>query len=94
MCYPGGIAGPNLNIPFGLEACKHGVDPGCRGRGYRSLLIRAKLAELDKQNVPCYLETMKEKNVSIYRHFGFEVVEEGIIPDTDVPMWAMLRKTE
>ena len=71
-----------------------GVDPVYQGRGYASLLIRAKLAELDKQNVPCYLETMKEKNVSIYRHFGFEVVEEGIIPDTDVPMWAMLRKIE
>ena len=71
-----------------------GVDPVYQGRGYASLLIRAKLAELDKQTVPCYLETMKEKNVSIYQHFGFEVVEDGTIPDTDIPMWAMLRKIE
>jgi ribosomal protein S18 acetylase RimI-like enzyme len=69
-----------------------GVDPDHQGKGYASVLLRAKLTEVDKQNVPCYLETNKEKNVGIYQHFGFEIVEEGIIPETSVPYWAMLRK--
>ncbi|MBY8992733.1 MAG: GNAT family N-acetyltransferase [Candidatus Lokiarchaeota archaeon] len=70
-----------------------GVDPIHQGKGYAGQLLRAKLAEVDKQNVPCYLETNKEKNVSLYEHFGFEIVEEGIVPDTEVSYWAMLRKT-
>ena len=69
-----------------------GVDPIHQGKGYAGQLLRAKLAEVDKQNVPCYLETNREKNVSLYEHFGFEIMEEGIVPDTKVPYWAMLRK--
>ncbi len=71
-----------------------GVDPVHQGKGYAGRLLRAKLAEIDKQNVPSYLETSKERNVSLYHHFGFEIVEEGIIPETDVPYWAMLRKID
>ncbi len=71
-----------------------GVDPVYQGKGYASLLLRAKFAKIDKINVPCYLETNTEKNVSIYQHFGFEIAEEGIIPETDVPYWAMLRKID
>ncbi len=69
-----------------------GVDPIYQGKGYASLLLRAKFVELDKQNIPCYLETNKKGNISLYQHFGFDVVEEGIIPGTTIPYWAMLRK--
>ena len=71
-----------------------GVDPVHQGKGYAGQLLRGKLADIDKQNVPCYLETNKEKNVTLYQHFGFEIVEDGIVPDTEVPYWAMLRKTD
>lgn len=71
-----------------------GIDPIYQGKGYASVLLRAKISEVDRQNVPCYLETSTEKNVAIYQHFGFETVEEGIIPETDVPFWAMLRKKQ
>ncbi|HEA71125.1 hypothetical protein LCGC14_0828850 [marine sediment metagenome] len=71
-----------------------GVDPIHQGRGYAGLLLREKFAEIDKQNMPCYLETNTEKKVSLYQHFGFEIVEEGIIPEIDVPYWAMLRKKD
>jgi ribosomal protein S18 acetylase RimI-like enzyme len=69
-----------------------GVDPVYQGKGYASILLRTKLTQFDKLNVPCYLETSSKKNVEIYQHFGFEIVEYGIIPKTDVPYWAMLRK--
>ena len=71
-----------------------GVDPVYQGKGYAGQLLRAKLAEADNQNVPCYLETNKERNVSLYEHFGFEIAEKGIIPNTKVPYWAMFRKTD
>ncbi len=71
-----------------------GVDPVYQGKGYAGQLLRTKLAEIDKQNVPCYLETNKEKNVTFYQYFGFKIVEEGIIPETSIPYWAMLRKIE
>lgn len=38
-----------------------GVDPVYQGKGYASLLLRAKFVEIDGQNVPCYLETNTEK---------------------------------
>ena len=69
-----------------------GVDPVYQGKGHAGVLLRAKFGEIDKRNVPCYLETNKEENVTLYQHFGFKIVEEGIIPETDIPYWAMLRK--
>jgi ribosomal protein S18 acetylase RimI-like enzyme len=68
-----------------------GVDPDHQGSGYAGLLLRAKLEEIDEQNVPCYLETHKEKNSSLYQHFGFEIMEEGTISGTDLSYWSMLR---
>lgn len=69
-----------------------GVDPRHQGKGYASKLFRPKLAQCEEQNIPCYLETHDEQNVPIYQHLGFDVVEEGIIPGTNLPIWAMLRK--
>ncbi len=71
-----------------------GVDPVYQGKGYASLLLRAKFSEFDEQNIACYLETNTEKNVSIYQHFGFEIFEEGIVPETNVPSCVMLRKKD
>ncbi|MBN1289832.1 MAG: GNAT family N-acetyltransferase [Actinobacteria bacterium] len=68
-----------------------GVDPCCQGKGYSSILLKPMLSRIDEERLPCYLETNTEENVEIYRHFGFEVLEESIIPGTDVKNWAMLR---
>lgn len=68
-----------------------GVDPVYQGKGYGSILLRSMFARIDKERLPCYLETTTEKNVSIYQHHGFKVVEEGKIPGSEVTVWAMLR---
>ncbi len=67
------------------------VDPEFQGKGYASLLLRSMLGRIDQEKLPVYLYTNKERNVSIYKHFNFKIVEETIIPKTDVPFWAMLR---
>jgi GNAT superfamily N-acetyltransferase len=69
-----------------------GVDPLLQGKGYASVLLKAKLERLDREGVPCYLDTQTEKNVIIYEHYGFKVVEEFRIPGTHFSNWAMLRK--
>jgi hypothetical protein len=49
-------------------------------------------ARMDTEHLPCYLETHNQKNVPIYRHYGFKVVEEDIVPGTEITHWAMLRQ--
>ena len=69
-----------------------GVDPAFQGKGYAGILLKAMLSRVDREHLPCYLETQTEKNVAIYRHYGFEVVEEDTVPGTGVTNWAMLRE--
>ncbi len=69
-----------------------GVDPQHQGKGYASTLLREVLSRIDEEGLPCYLETEVEKNVPMYEHFGFDVIDEFIVPDTMVKIWAMLRK--
>ena len=71
--------------------CILGVDPRFQGKGYAGKMVRAMLARIDKEGVPCFLETMTEKNVSIYEHLGFRVLEKSAIPKTNLTNWAMLR---
>ena len=38
----------------------------------------------------CYLETNNDRNVPIYEHFGFKVMEKTLVPNSNVPHYAML----
>lgn len=69
-----------------------GVDPSYQGQGFSSRLLRPVLERIDRERVPCFLETNTEKNVAIYRRSGFEVVSEEKVPGTEVTSFAMLRK--
>jgi len=46
----------------------------------------------ESEGFPIYIESHKEENVSLYQKYGFEIVEHVIIPNTDVPLWGILRK--
>lgn len=69
-----------------------GVDPAYQGQGFCSRLVRPVLDRIDRERMPCYLETNAAKNVAIYRRFGFEVISEEKMPGTPVTTFAMLRK--
>ena len=69
-----------------------GVDPMFQGKGYASRLMKPMLARIDREHLPCYVETQNENDVPIYQHYGFKIVEEAIIPGTGVGLWAMLRE--
>lgn len=69
-----------------------GVDPKHQGKGYGSILLKSMLTRIDNGGLPCYLDTNDEKNVSIYRHYGFKVIETYRLPKTNYNNWAMIRK--
>lgn len=69
-----------------------GVLPELQGKGYAGALLRPVLKQADRDGLVCYLDNTKERNLLVYRHFGFEVVEEYKIPGTSIKLWAMLRE--
>ena len=69
-----------------------GVDPVFQGKGYAGALLRAMLVRMDEEHLPCYLDTQNGENVSIYQHYGFKIIEQVVIPGTEISHWAMLRE--
>lgn len=68
------------------------VDPEFQKQGNCSKLLKPMLAYLDRIHQDCYLETHDVKNVALYEHFDFELLETGNIPKTKVKHYAMLRR--
>jgi ribosomal protein S18 acetylase RimI-like enzyme len=68
------------------------VDPPHQGKGLARRLLTAMFARLDREDAACFLETQSPANVALYERYGFAVVAEGTIPETDVRHWAMLRE--
>ncbi|MGV9172537.1 MAG: GNAT family N-acetyltransferase [Promethearchaeia archaeon] len=68
------------------------INPTYQGNGYGSKLLNIMIQRSEKENLPIYLETNMQGNVSYYKKHGFKVLEYAIIPDTDIPNWCMLRE--
>jgi ribosomal protein S18 acetylase RimI-like enzyme len=68
-----------------------GVDPQYHKQGYASKLLRPMLDKIDSDNMPCFLETASEKNYLMYQHFGFEIIDEYVLPKAGIRLWAMMR---
>lgn len=64
-------------------------DSGRRDVG--SALIGALAARADSAQLPCYLETFERARVEYYAEHGFDVLEQRVLPGTDVTFWAMRR---
>jgi ribosomal protein S18 acetylase RimI-like enzyme len=71
-----------------------GVDDGCRGQGLGGRLLQPVLDRANREELACYLETEKEKNVRFYARHGFGVAEAGREPRHGVHTWALLRPPE
>lgn len=69
-----------------------GVEPSRQGQGIGGRLIELKLAEARKAGLPCYLETMTEKDVAFYRKHGFEVAFETELPPGGLHSWMMVNR--
>jgi len=53
-----------------------GVEPNARGRGLGAELMGRALARCDEDGLPAYLESTNPRNISLYRRFGFNVIDE------------------
>lgn len=69
-----------------------GVKQEHQGKKLASILLNHVLDMLDTQKLSCYLETFKDINVSIYKRFGFELMNTEQIPKSPLTLYAMLRK--
>lgn len=54
-----------------------GVRPEFQKKGLASKMLRAMLERIDKEGLPCWLETSGDINERIYERFGFEVIKRG-----------------
>jgi len=68
-----------------------GVDPDFQGKGFAGKLLKPMLSRLKRENIPCYLETEIDKNVDIYTHYGFKLLEKFFVLDTGVYFYSMLK---
>ncbi len=69
-----------------------GVVTKHQGKGYGGSMLRSLINECDENNVPIYLETETEENVTLYEHFGFKMIKKIILENLKVPMWEMIRE--
>ena len=69
-----------------------GVDPPRQGQGVGSALLRSVTARADRDEVPCYLDTTRERNLTFYRRHDFEVVYEGDFPQGGPHLWTLRRE--
>ena len=63
-----------------------------QGKGLASKLMRPMLQFCDDERMVAYLETNKQANVGLYRHYGFDLMKEEQIPTSTVTHYAMVRE--
>lgn len=68
------------------------IKKDAQGKGVASKLLRPMLQFCDNERMVTYLETNKEANVGLYRHYGFDLMKEEQIPKSTVMHYAMVRK--
>jgi ribosomal protein S18 acetylase RimI-like enzyme len=71
-----------------------GTDPPRQGEGLGSAAMAPVLARADRDRVPAYLESTKERNVAFYERHGFRVTGTITAPPDGPPMWLMWRERD
>ncbi|MGH7857857.1 MAG: GNAT family N-acetyltransferase, partial [Candidatus Binatia bacterium] len=96
----GGVARLNIAMAALKKAHPHeehwylagiGTDPPAQGTGLGGALVRQMLERCDRERVPSYLETQKERNVPWYEKFGYRVTGEIDLPKGGPHLWLMWR---
>jgi ribosomal protein S18 acetylase RimI-like enzyme len=69
-----------------------GVSRRAQGLGVGSRLLKVGTDRCDAAGQAAYLETQTERNISLYRRHGFEVISENRARADAPPMWSMWRE--
>ncbi len=67
------------------------VDPDRQGQGVGSQVLGFGLRRADEAGFACRLQTSNERNLALYRRFGFEVRDETRPFRSGPPVWSMWR---
>jgi ribosomal protein S18 acetylase RimI-like enzyme len=67
-----------------------GTEPELQGQGLGSALMQPVLDACDRDEVPAYLESSKERNIAFYARHGFRVTGEMNLPSGPTA-WSMWR---
>jgi ribosomal protein S18 acetylase RimI-like enzyme len=67
------------------------VEPGRRGEGLASALIRPRLAAADAKGMATYTDTFTASNIALYEHLGFRCADKATDARTGLTVWALLR---
>jgi uncharacterized protein YhfF/GNAT superfamily N-acetyltransferase len=67
------------------------VEPAAHGRGIGGALLRHAIARAGADRLPLFLETGVERNLALYRRFGFALAAEGDAPGGGPHVWFMRR---
>jgi GNAT superfamily N-acetyltransferase len=67
------------------------ADPKKQRRGVGSALLEILTSKADAENMPVYLETHDQNNITYDERFGFKLIHTGTIPRHGLDIWCMLR---
>jgi GNAT superfamily N-acetyltransferase len=70
------------------------VDPDLQGQGHGAALVRQGLDRVDRDGLPCYLDTSKAANVPFYEYLGFAAVDQVPLGKGGPPGWGMRREPQ
>lgn len=68
------------------------VEPRFQGQGHGSTLVQFITKKARESNLPIYLDTQNERNLSFYKKMGFKILEEELIPKLEVKTWYFLKE--
>lgn len=71
-----------------------GTDTAHQGRGVGTQLLAPVLERCDREGIPAYLESSKEKNLPLYERNGFKVTGVFQVPNGGPPIWFMWRDAQ
>jgi GNAT superfamily N-acetyltransferase len=69
-----------------------GLAPEHQGKGWGRKFMEPVLEKVDALNVPTYLETFTPRNISFYKHLGYQEVVSFVEPVTAASYWVLLRE--
>jgi uncharacterized protein YhfF/ribosomal protein S18 acetylase RimI-like enzyme len=67
------------------------VEPAAQGRGIGGAMIRHAVVRAEADGLPLVLETAVERNLALYRGFGFAACAEGEVPGGGPRTWFLRR---
>ena len=68
-----------------------GIDPKHQGKGIGRRMLSFMINQVAKDHKTIFLETNSEKNVKLYKRFGFQILHKVLTPRTNIYHWSMIR---